>query len=128
MCAAIGAASFDPGPNAGTKPCRVPPIQVSTLPPNSLFFIAFLHGCAAHGVTSRGIIDRHSQPAVITTPAYHGTDSLRQIVEHARDPHGRRRHDDSLYRPSPAARSHQPTSVRRPEAGRASGVAHQRES
>src|SRR5439155_127034 len=64
MCAAIGAASFDPGPNAGTKPCRVPPIQVSTLPPNSLFFIAFLHGCAAHGVTSRGIIDRHSQPAV----------------------------------------------------------------
>ena len=47
---------------------RVTSIQVSTLPPNSLFFIAFSHREAPRGETLRGIIDRHSQPAVITTP------------------------------------------------------------
>lgn len=47
---------------------RVTSIQVSTLPPNSLFFIAFSHREAPWGETLRGIIDRHSQPAVITTP------------------------------------------------------------
>jgi len=47
---------------------RVTSIQVSTLPPNSLFFIAFSHREAPRCETLRGIIDRHSQPAVITTP------------------------------------------------------------
>src|SRR5579872_834494 len=49
-------------------PCRVTPIQVSSLPPNYLFFIGFLRDSWALSGVLHGIIDRHSQPAVITTP------------------------------------------------------------